>query len=77
MVGAVTWMIGFKTEREGVGPSKNWVEQIFLLERRDKPKMGGGWCYFFYYFTVQFSHIYFVCVCVGWGGGGGGGVRYL
>ena len=33
--------------------------QNFLLERRDKPKMGGG-CYFFYYLTVQFSHIYFV-----------------
>ena len=68
MVGAVTWKIEFKTEREGVGPSKNWVEQIVLLERRDKPEMGGGWCYFFHYFTVQFSHIYFVCVCV-WVGG--------
>ena len=40
--------------------------QYFLLERGDKPvkgvdvEMGGGGCYFFYYFTVPFSHIYSV-----------------
>ena len=63
MVGAVTWKIWFKKEKGEVGPSKNLVGQNVLLEREDKPEMGGGGrgvVTFFHYFTVQFSHIYFV-----------------
>ena len=59
---------------EGVGPSKNWItwgEWIFLRERRDKLEKGGiyvkmGGCHFFYYFTVQFNHIYFFGSSVFW-----------
>ena len=66
MICAVTWKIWFKKGRGRVGPSKNWVGQYFLLERGDKPvkgvdvEMEGGGCYFFYHFTVPFSHVYFV-----------------
>ena len=51
-----------------VGPCKNWVTWggggvwNFLLERRDKPERGVvveiRGCHYFYYFTVQFNHIY-------------------
>ena len=47
--------------------------QNVLLERGDKPEKKA--LPLFYYFTVQFNHIYSVCVCVGGGGGEGGGGR--
>ena len=56
MVGAITWKILFKKESGGVGPSKNWVGQNFLLERGDKPEIGGDATFFT---TLQFSSVTF------------------
>ena len=61
MVGAVTWKIWFKKESGGVGPSKIWVGQIFLLEREDKPEMGGGLLPFLLLYSSVQSHL----LCVG------------
>ena len=61
MVGAVTWKIRFKKERGGVGPSKNWVGQKFLLQRGNKTGMGGVATFFT---TLQFSSVTFT-LCVG------------
>ena len=61
MVGAVTWKIRFKKERGGVGPSKNWVGQKFLLQSGNKTGMGGLLPFLLLYSSVQ-SHL----LCV-WG----------
>ena len=74
MVGAGTWKIWFPEISISIVKNHSWnprpplllkgrgrtfqnlVGQNLLLERGYKPETGG--CYFFYYFTVQFSHIY-------------------